>query len=452
MLAASTQSLDNVLGPFIYVFYAAWIVAFLFTPVMQKVASFYGIIDQPDRVRKMHSIPVAYLGGIAVFLGWLAGMALSQYVRVPQAGSGPFVRMKLAVIIGACVIVVLGLWDDLWKIKPRIKILGQVSAAVILLACGVGTHCMAPILNPVTDRLAIGGLATGNERFPEWFVLLSSCAVMIVLMVACCNAANLMDGLDGLCGGVTAIMTAGLLFLAVNLATGNVTLDKNWDYLRIAMGLALLGAVLGFVPYNFNPASIFMGDAGSMFLGYASAVMIVTLAQEQSKWFLAGMVIFALPFLDTALALARRWVNGRPFFSADRQHFHHQLVGRGLTVKQTVLVSYGLTIGFTLLGASLVYMRTRYAVASYLVIFGWLIVASYKMGMVHERPRVVGLTRMGPVAFSETTVAAPGPGEVVEIRALPPAGAANGPVEPMRPSRLSPDVIEIAPAAGRNGE
>jgi UDP-GlcNAc:undecaprenyl-phosphate GlcNAc-1-phosphate transferase len=116
---------------------------------------------------------------------------------------------------------------------------------------------------------------------------------------------------------------------------------------------------------------------------------------QHPKWFLASMVMFALPVLDTALAFARRWVNGRPLFSADKFHFHHQLLGRGFTVKQTVLLSYGLALGFAVLGSAIVFFRTRYAVAFYMVIFGSIIVAAFKMGMVHERPRVVRRQDLG---------------------------------------------------------
>src|SRR5256885_6485913 len=106
-------------------------------------------------------------------------------------------------------------------------------------------------------------------------------------------------------------------------------LNTNWDGQRVVLGLALLGAVLGFIPFNFNPASIFMGDTGSMFLGYACAVMIILMGQGQHpKWFLASMVMFALPVLDTGLAFARRWVNRRSIFGADKNHFHHQLLSR----------------------------------------------------------------------------------------------------------------------------
>src|SRR5688500_3513482 len=132
-----------------------------------------------------------------------------------------------------------------------------------------------------------------------------------------------------------------------------------------------------------------MGDTGSMFLGFSCATLISLLAQERPRWFLASMVMFALPVLDTLLAFARRYVAGRPVFSADRFHFHHQLVGRGFTVRKTVVIIYAIAVAFALLGSAIVFMRTRYAVAIYLVVFGSIIVAAYKMGMVHERPRIV---------------------------------------------------------------
>jgi UDP-GlcNAc:undecaprenyl-phosphate GlcNAc-1-phosphate transferase len=198
-----------------------------------------------------------------------------------------------------------------------------------------------------------------------------------------------MDGLDGLCGGVTAIIALGFAVLAVHLGMGGGAFQFNLDALRIVLALALLGGVLGFVPYNFNPASIFMGDTGSMFLGFTCALMIILVGEVAAKWFLAAMVMFALPILDTSLAFARRWVNGRPLFSADKQHFHHQLVARGLSVRKAVLTNYLLAIAFVAFGAVIVFMRTRYAVAFYLVLFCSIIVAAYKMGMVHERPVAV---------------------------------------------------------------
>ena len=287
---------------------------------------------------------------------------------------------------GAVVIIILGLWDDVKRIPPRNKILGQVIAAIILLKGGVGSHCLDPLLNPINvhlpDRVrASFSFAAPDYRYPE-------------LELRRVPGGRLLQRDESYGRPGRAVRRRnrrnrrpGFLFLAVQLAM--FSLEPDWDAVRIVLALSLLGAVLGFVPYNFNPASIFMGDAGSMFLGYSCATLIILLAQEQAKWLLAALVMFALPILDTALAFVRRWVNRRPLFSADRHHLHHQLVARGFSVRKTVVISYGLAIGFCLLGMLIAYMRTRYAIAFYLVIFGSLIVAAYKMGLVHEKLRVV---------------------------------------------------------------
>lgn len=259
-----------------------------------------------------------------------------------------------------------------------------------------------------------------------------SSVIVVAVVVFCCNATNLMDGLDGLCGGVTAIIAAGFLFLAVNLAMWGGALGINWDGLRVVLALSLLGALLGFLPYNFNPASIFMGDTGSMLLGYVCAVMLILLGQQQHpKWFLAGMVIFALPVLDTALAFARRWFNHRPLFSPDKFHIHHQFISRGFSVKQTVVLMYAMAIGFVLLGSLIVYLRTRFAIAVWMVTFCCLMVAAYKMGLVQER-KVVVSRRLGeqtaeqpPVtpSMDESTIAQPDSGGGVVVIDNSPAAA-----------------------------
>ena len=146
---------------------------------------------------------------------------------------------------------------------------------------------------------------TAFVQIPDAVTYVTSSIVVVCVVVACCNATNLMDGLDGLCGGVTAVIAAGFLFLAVHLAMSTGAFDPNLDAMRVVIAIALLGAVLGFIPYNFNPASIFMGDTGSMFLGFCCATMILLMSQGQHwRWFLASMVMFALPVLDTATSSA----------------------------------------------------------------------------------------------------------------------------------------------------
>src|SRR5438552_6712280 len=390
-MSLPTFSADEVLSPYVFVFYLAFLVSVVLTPVMRRVASYYNIIDQPDMVRKLHARPVAYLGGVAVFMGWMAGLTMSQFLYLHRAAPGlprhPVIN--ISIVGGALVIVLLGLVDDLRKVSPRVKISGQIFAAIILLYDGVGTHWTTVLLSPFSVRMTNWFGWPPGGVFPEWLIFATSCIGTIAIVVFCCNATNLMDGLDGLCGGVTAIVALGFVILAVNLGMSGGGATTNWDAVRVVLGLALLGGVLGFVRYNFNPASIFMGDTGSMFLGFACAVMIVLLADSGSKWFLAAGVMFALPVLDTSLAFARRWVNRRPLFSPDKFHFHHQLVARGLTVKRAVFVAYGLAIVFMLLGTAIVLARTRYVVAVYFVVFAYIVVAAYKIGMVHERPMVV---------------------------------------------------------------
>ncbi|CAN5543702.1 hypothetical protein BH09PLA1_BH09PLA1_06860 [soil metagenome] len=423
LLAQSTQptqatlSADHVLGPYIYVFYAAFIVSFIFTPVMRWVAVYYGIIDRPDATRKMHKSPVAYLGGVAIFLGWLAGITIACFAALhywdPAWGVVQRVHIPVSIIIGSSIIVALGLWDDLKSVHPRVKILGQLVAGGALLVEKIGRGSTMPLLAPINLRLehALG------VTLPLWVYIFTGCCLTLAMVVFCCNAVNLMDGLDGLAGGVISIIGMGFLFLVVYMAMIAGPTDVQGGGLRIVLALALLGAVMAFVPHNFNPASIFMGDTGSMFLGYASAILIVMMAELDTRWLLAAMVMFALPVLDTSLAFARRWVNRRPVFMADRMHFHHQLVMRGLTVRKTVIVSYILSIAFVALGSAIIFMRTRYAVAIYLVVLGWIVVAAYKMGMVHEKPAVV--SGPGGTAFGSDAASATGPidsSSVLEVR------------------------------------
>ncbi|MFN4242862.1 MAG: glycosyltransferase family 4 protein [Tepidisphaerales bacterium] len=454
--AGGRFSVDAVLAPYVYVFYAAFIVSFLFTPIMRVVASHYGIVDKPDGIRKLHREPVAYLGGVAVVLGWLAGMALSRFLVAHYSNTDGFGQVPptipLGIVLGGLIIMLLGLVDDIRGVRPVVKIGGQVAAAGALIWSGAGTTVAKPLLGNLNERLQIffhGTTIDAPTYVPEGFMAVASAVIVIMLVVFCCNAANLMDGLDGLCGGVTAIIALGYVFLAVHVATGGSQSLPD-DALRIIIALALLGGVLGFVPYNFNPASIFMGDTGSMFMGFVIAVMILLLGEVASKWLLAALVMFSLPTLDTALAFVRRYVNKRPFFSADKHHIHHQFLARGLTVRQTVLFLYSSALVFVALGAVIAFIRTRYAVGMYLVIFGSIIVAAYKMGMVHEKVKV--LEKPNPIGPDDVASAAP-PEGVIELR--PPPAPLPSPASPTSPGPAAPSAapapVAVAPAGTWSG-
>jgi UDP-GlcNAc:undecaprenyl-phosphate GlcNAc-1-phosphate transferase len=242
----------------------------------------------------------------------------------------------------------------------------------------------------VLNTMKALGVPRGN--FPPIIVVLAplfSALVAIGVIVSTCNATNLLDGLDGLCSGVTGVMSAGYLILAVYLASRLPSADAV-DPVRICLSLALLGAVLGFLPFNFNPASIFMGDTGSMFLGYMCGTMILLFGQSGAlKWFLGAIIMFGLPMMDTLLAIVRRKLTGKRIFSPDSNHFHHFLIRRGLTVRRAVLLSYAVAAVFVSFGLVIVIIPTRLALGVYLVLFGWIIVAAFKMGMIFQNAPAV---------------------------------------------------------------
>jgi len=232
----------------------------------------------------------------------------------------------------------------------------------------------------------------------------------VFIIIATCNATNLLDGLDGLCSGVTGVMSLGYLllavFLALNVRVAGSDGGSPIDPTRITLSLALLGAVMGFLPFNFNPASIFMGDTGSMFLGYICGVMILLFGQSgiTIKWVLAAIIIFGLPMLDTFLAIVRRKLNGKPIFSPDSNHFHHFLIKRGFTVKKAVLISYGIAAVFVSFALMIVVTPTRLAIGIYFVLFGWIIVAAFKMGMIFQQKPVVANTTINATILGQTPV------------------------------------------------
>ncbi|MFC1765874.1 MraY family glycosyltransferase, partial [Planctomycetota bacterium] len=197
-----------------------------------------------------------------------------------------------------------------------------------------------------------------------------SAAIGIVLVylfvLGATNSFNLLDGLDGLCGGVTVIISTALLLLAIHLATWGFS--ESGDPVRLVLCLGLCGAVCGFLPFNRHPASIFMGDAGSMLLGYTVAALMLLFAERIPRWWLASIVVCGLPILDTAVALVRRRINRRPLFVADRGHIYDQMMDRGLSLRQTVAVCYGLAGAYALIALLMSQVRTRYAIGIYLLV------------------------------------------------------------------------------------
>ncbi len=399
----------EMLHGYLPVFIVAFVVTLLATPLMRLAAVRFGIVDRPTESRKGHGVPVAYLGGVAVFLGVMMAIAFSYVAsgawfagiegRInPQFEFLAFhtskrdqVPVNFVILLGMTVIMLTGLIDDVGGLAPRIKIGGQLLAAAALAMQDIGTKVAAGVLRPIGSLL-------GNEDMifhvplPDWtpftlgpptlgpnieidIIYWTGVAIIALFVLGACNASNLVDGLDGLLSGVTAISAAGLLVIALWLAQRD---DGQHDGARIILCLAVMGACLGFLPHNFNPATIFLGDAGSLLLGYLVIVIVLMLGDTgQTHLVVAGLIIYAVPIIDTALAMVRRALAGKPMSSADDQHLHH-ILKRSLGVKGAALATYGIAAVFAALGVWLSMGRVRVVFSIALVIAAFIGVSAVK--------------------------------------------------------------------------
>jgi UDP-GlcNAc:undecaprenyl-phosphate GlcNAc-1-phosphate transferase len=264
-------------------------------------------LDVPKETRKIHIKPMPYFGGLAIYVAIIACM----FVYMPHNST------NYHIMAGATVIMLTGVVDDMYGMPARIKLIIQILAALIAIRGGVQIHF---ITNPLSE--------TGMSYLFTWL----SFVITLLWIVGITNTINLIDGLDGLASGVASIAATTLLFTAARL---------GHDF--IVMQCAIIaGASLGFLPFNFNPAKIFMGDTGSLLLGYMLAVTSVSGMVKSVAAVALAVPVFALglPILDTAFAIIRRYINKKPIMQADKEHLHHKLMKFGLNQRQTVLVMY----------------------------------------------------------------------------------------------------------------
>lgn len=291
----------------------ALLLALILTPLVRDLANRFGWVDHPDSDRKWHTTSVPRVGGIAVALSYalsLCFVVVAPYrnisIDIPRSVSAAWALAPAALIILA-----VGIIDDIRGLKPWQKLVAEVVAAVVAYSAGFGVY-----------------IAPGRPG-GDWISL----PVTVLWLVACTNALNLIDGMDGLASGVGVFAT--LTSFAAALIHGS---------LELAFVTApLIGALIGFLRYNFNPASIFLGDSGSLFVGFLLGCF-GTLWGQKSATFVgmtAPLIALAIPLLDTGLAIVRRFLSGKPIFVADRGHIHHRLLDRGLTPRRAALVLYG---------------------------------------------------------------------------------------------------------------
>lgn len=392
--AVGELSRTSIFQGYVGVFIVAFLVTLLATPVMRRLAVANDIVDHPTDPRKVHKQPTAYLGGVAVFLGLMGAMVfaiiatqvggLIEYHPTETEFTTRQKMLPFSILLGMTVIMFVGLFDDIVGISPRLKISGQLFAAAALALDQVGVQVAAGLILPIAQALGIETMLIGNQEtvgfvlFGVGFDLVywTGAAVITVFVLGGCNAANLVDGLDGLLSGVTAIAAAGILVVALTLALID---DGPRDAQRIILALAILGACVGFLPHNFNPANIFLGDSGSLLLGYSMVVLILTLGDTgKTHLVVAGLVIFAIPIMDTALAIIRRKMSGQKMSDADANHLHHMLK-RALGVKGAVFALYGIGLAFALLGIAASFGRARLIYALILVLASFIGVTAIKI-------------------------------------------------------------------------
>jgi UDP-GlcNAc:undecaprenyl-phosphate GlcNAc-1-phosphate transferase len=367
--------LDSLIGPnrnirWIIQFWPVLVSSFVFalaaTWLCKKIAIKFGIVDKPDDLVKTHKEPIAYLGGLGMLVGLTVGVFAGIACLRNTETLSPALKWLLGILAGGAIACFVGLTDDILEIKPTQKILGCAFAAVILLLISrwyaedptynIG---IVPGLRYITGPL--------NLPMPKNLEMLLSILVVIFFVLGATNSLNLLDGLDGLCAGVTAIITIAMLLLAIHLATWEFS-DVG-DPVRIIICLGLVGGVCGFLPFNRHPAKIFMGDAGSMLLGFTVAALMLLFAERVPRWWLASIVVFGLPILDTAVALVRRLINHRPLFVSDRGHIYDQMIDRGIPLKKTVAICYVLAGIYAMIGLAMSQIRTRYAAGVYVLVF-----------------------------------------------------------------------------------
>ena len=294
-------------------------------------------------------------------------------------------------MLGGIAIVLTGLFDDVWGISPRVKVGGQLFAAAALASEDVGVlfveQSIRTVQRYVPTALPDTLYAWLTAPAPDIVVYCLGTIVIGVFVLGACNAMNLIDGMDGLASGTTGICAIGFLLMAGIIAV--LAPVQTADPIRIVMALAILGGVLGFLPYNYNPASIFMGDAGSLLLGYLciTNILLFAYAGHGSEgpallYVTACLIVFAFPITDTSLAIFRRKMAGKPLMSPDDQHIHHILKRSGLSVRKAVGIMWAGSVVFAALGVAMIafQLQFRYLFAAALMMYAIIFIAAYSYG------------------------------------------------------------------------
>lgn len=336
------------------VFLLSLVIAALSTPIVKKLAYKLGAIDVPKDERRVHNKPIPRMGGLAIYLAF-------AFCSLYFSG---FDKRVVGIVIGGTLIVVMGIIDDIKNLKPLPKFAFQIAAALVLISFDISVKSIT-----VPFFIRGGSLNVGYFGIP----------ITLIWVVGITNAINFIDGLDGLACGIGLI--SSLTLFGVAIISGR---DVS-----VLLTVVLAGACMGFLPYNFNPASIFMGDTGSQFLGFTLAAISIHGAIKSAAAVAVAVPILALglPIYDTLFAMVRRKINNKPMSQADRGHFHHRLLDLGLTQRQAVYIMY---IVSGLLGISAILAMEMSSKKSYtllIVICSLVVAVAVEMGVFNKKDK-----------------------------------------------------------------
>ena len=342
-------------------FFIAAAFSFFVTPAVRIFAFKIGAVDIPKDNRRMHKEPIARLGGLGIFAGFLVSIGF-------YTASTYYLNMScklIGLLCGAGIIIILGIVDDITPLRAVTKLIFQIIAATIPVICGIRIDIFNNLKNVMPEAYVTIG----------WI----SIPITIFWIVGITNAVNLIDGLDGLAIGISSISTVSTFVIMLLIH----------DFEMAIISVALAGACIGFIPFNFNPAKIFMGDTGATFLGFTLACISI---QGLFRSYL--IVSFAVPFLllglpifDTMYAIIRRLSEGRSPMSADRSHIHHRLIDIGLNQKQVVLILYGITICLCLCAIVITFMGIEKAAIFVVILFAIILASIFIAGYNRKNKR-----------------------------------------------------------------
>lgn len=334
--------------PVILPFFVAIFISFFLTPLVRKLAFKIGAIDIPKDERRVHKEPMPLLGGVAIY----AGVVITCLMFIPID------KTLISILVGGTIILISGIIDDMKGLSPKLKILFQLLAGLSLI---IGDVKVDFVTNPFT--------ANNTVIYLKWL----SIPITLFWVVGITNTLNLIDGLDGLAAGVAMISSLSLTFVA----------DKFGYTTVIIISAIIAGSTMGFLPFNFNPAKIFMGDTGALFLGFMLAAISIegVMKSVATIAIIVPIIILGVPIFDTTFAIFRRILSGRSIMSADKGHLHHRLLARGYSQRKTVLILYAISGVFGLFAVLIAKANSQQAVYLSVVLFALTIVVAAKVGL-----------------------------------------------------------------------